>query len=67
MDVIKKQIVQYLKKDDVQCECKKLLDEVVKYIGKKIWPYVLVACSLFVLILVMIVSIVYYMLTHLKN
>lgn len=53
--------VSELKKDDNQNMLKSdIINPIVDYIGKQIWPYVLFACSLFMVLWVVIVVSLYY-------
>lgn len=59
MDEIKRQCLRYFEDEVVQSECKLVLDKVVQYIGRKIWPYVVFAGSVFVAVLVVLTYTVY--------
>jgi hypothetical protein len=70
MDTFKEKFVEYCisewSKDDVQTSYKEnILDPTVKYIGKKIWPYILFGCFIFVCMLI-IFSIIIIILINMR-
>lgn len=65
MDVIASQSIDMciteFEKEQNQAKLKKhVLDPVIKYIGKEIWPYIIITTVLLVFLFVLLIVILYY-------
>jgi hypothetical protein len=71
MDKITEQLfnmcINEIKNDDKQKKIKcEILDPCIQYIGKKIWPYIIFSCIVFMLLIVLITTFIIYYLKQLS-